>query len=143
MQIMATDEEKVRALVMHLSSTGPGDNPDAVWTPDGYFIRPSGNPLSLADLVSGCPGIDIRHQELWSLDDIRFLGSRGDACVVTAKFRQCFSFNGCDNDDVANNTIVLEKHGGDWKVVRWQRSTGCAPNVATAPHGGCQGLGQR
>lgn len=132
---MATeaDEEKVRGVILQLFTCQPGEQISAIpglFTDDAYLIRPSGNPLGQKEIIAGVHGVTFKLHELWSLDDIRFLGN-GTACIVTAKIHQCFTWNGCESDDVANNTIALEKIGDDWKVVRWQRSTGCAPSAAT------------
>lgn len=48
-----------------------------------------------------------------------------------AKSHQLYTYKGTSHDDVANNTIVLEKENREWKVVRWQRALGVDLEMAT------------
>ena len=125
----STDKEHVVAAVTHFFSGS--DYGISVCTDDCIGIRPSGNPINMPDMVS-MMGSDIEWKvnELWSIDNVRFLGN-GSACVVTAKCHQEFSYKGNPNDDVSNNTLVLEKQGDAWKVAQWHRAPGVLPTNAT------------
>ena len=125
------ETERVKAVVTNLLSTA--DYGSSVVSSDLLGVRPSGNPIDQSGMVSMMSGdVQMEVNEVWSFDDIRFLANH-TACVVIAKSHQKFTYKGQPNDDVATNTIVLEKEGSEWKVVRWQRSTGVDPSKAANP----------
>jgi hypothetical protein len=123
-----SDRSRVTEIVRQLFSS-----PDcglSVSSDDLVGIRPCGQAVNRAGIREISRENTIKCAELWSLEDIRFLAG-GVACVVSAKSHHVYTSKGVEHDDIANNTIVLEKLNEEWKVVRWQQSVGVVPAVAT------------
>ena len=100
-------------------------------TGDAIFIRPSGNPLTLAAMTEMFNSGDITAEEDPQLIKVEKVGGNGKDfgyCVLTE--RQVFTYKGTTNDDTAVYTCILEKEGDEWKVCHVQRSQGRGPDDA-------------
>lgn len=72
------------------------------------------------------PDIHNKLSELWCIDDIRFYANN-NACIVTCKGHQVFTYKGFEVDDINTSMITLEKINGDWVCVRCMLSEGAKP----------------
>ena len=64
--------------------------------------------------------------DLVSFDSCKVFAG-GNAAVATYTRHSKFEYKGTPNDDIAKFSAVLEKVGGQWKMVHGQRATGQAP----------------
>lgn len=97
-----------------------------VATEDMRFIRPSGNPASMAvfDAMSKSDDVTDSKTEILGFEKVH-VGADSAMCCIT--HHDTFKYKGTQNDDVAVSTFYLTKVGGSWKIKWAQRSTGRAP----------------
>ena len=98
---------------------------DKYYTPDAFFIRPSGNPLDQAGAKAMwmSPDVTIEINVLKSVDTTKVLAC-GAAAIATYTCHQKFQYKGTDNDDVAKMSATFEKVDGTWKLAQAHRATG-------------------
>ena len=104
---------------------------DSVWcfgekyyTPDFHFVRPSGNPLTREQIVTGLyMDMKIISIELISIDSVTLLMSR-KAAVVVFTCEHAFEYRGTLSEDRGVVSIILELRGGEIKIVHEHRSSG-------------------
>eukprot|EP00215_Chloropicon_roscoffensis_P005466 CAMPEP_0197514134 /NCGR_PEP_ID=MMETSP1312-20131121/81098_1 /TAXON_ID=464262 /ORGANISM="Genus nov. species nov., Strain RCC2335" /LENGTH=572 /DNA_ID=CAMNT_0043062273 /DNA_START=259 /DNA_END=1980 /DNA_ORIENTATION=+ len=97
-----------------------------VATEDMRFIRPSGNPASMAvfDAMSKSDDVTDSKTEILGFEKVH-VGADSAMCCIT--HHDTFKYKGTQNDDVAVSTFYLTKVGCSWKIKWAQRSTGRAP----------------
>ena len=95
---------------------------------EGFFVRPSGNPLPFTGLKEMWTAADVSvtQAKLVSVDTVKVFAG-GNAAVVTYMMHDKFEFKGTPNDDYAKNTAVLEKIDGKWSWIHGHRATGQPP----------------
>ena len=95
---------------------------------EGFFVRPSGNPLSFGGLKEmwTAPYVTVTKSDLVSIDSIKVFAD-GKAAVATYTMHDQFEYKGTPNDDYAKNTAVLEKVGDSWVWIQGHRGSGQPP----------------
>ena len=105
----------------------------AFCTDDFIFVRPSGNPLTLAGFkdMMASPDMQIESSKLLAINATH-VGL--NSAMISATFHDKFTFKGTPNNDISVFMFyaVNEEGGqaGEWKVKFAQRSTGRKPEDA-------------
>lgn len=92
---------------------------------DVQMIRPSGNPLSVAEYVAGMSGkgdIKMESHALKAVKSVKLLGT--DAAIVLVEHEEKFSFKENHEHDVALYSITLAKTAHGWRIAHLHRATG-------------------
>lgn len=95
---------------------------------DCYYIRPTGNPLSMKMMEEMMAGGDIKMEERYPVEVYETkLNSAGDFGFVCALEYGKFSYKETANEDLAVLIMLCQKQGDCWKIVHGHRSSGRAP----------------
>ena len=124
--VMKTDEEKIRDVVEDMCNVDYKVGMKHMHD-DCVFIRPSGNPLDKKGWEAMMTNDDVK-VESSKLVSVNKLTVNGNSAVVCYTQHGKFNYKGNSNDDVAVFTSVMQKVGGEWKVIHGQRSTGRKPD---------------
>ena len=126
-----TKDEKILRDIIHDICTWDNNTPGGRkhMHDSCVFIRPSGNPLNMAQWDAMMKNKDVTNgkSRLVKINSLRITENMAIACYTS---HSQFNYKGVDNDDVAVFTGVFEKFGfyGEWKLIHGQRSTGRKPS---------------
>jgi len=97
--------------------------------PDFRFVRPTGNPLSMAGFeeMMGSPDMAFEMSDILAVNKSHEGADSGFICITS---HDRFTFKGTRNDDVCVITFAMAKDAAaefGWKILWGQRSTGRSP----------------
>lgn len=130
-KMTAADEDAIKATITKFykgfdKKVGVDHSTKSTVGEEMRFIRPTGNPLSMAGFQDMMKSdlVTRSTNEVLSFEKIHVGTDSAMCCIV---HRDIFDYDGHENDDVAVTTYYLTKVEGEWKIFWGQRSKGRPP----------------